>query len=303
VANPEASTADLTVEPVVATQGKLRASEFARTLRGDWPAVIGGVIVAVIVAGAALAPLLTPYDPVTQDVAHRLEGPSAAHPLGTDDFGRDILARLLFGARSVLVVGASAIALALLLGTVLGIVAGYYGGWRDTIISRTVDIMLAFPLIILAILIVLVLGRGFGNLIVAIAVSQVPLFTRLARSATLALKNQDFVRASVSVGTRPPRILRQHILPNVMPLLLVQAVTTIGLAILDASALNFLGLGVSPPDPDWGVMVSDFQRYVFDRPSLPFYPGAAIAITVVALNLLGDGLVKAVDPMGRRLSL
>lgn len=272
----------------------------ARTLARDRSALVGGVVVLVVVVGAVFAPLLAPYNPITQYPAHTLAGSSGAHLLGTDDLGRDIFSQLLYGARSSLIVGLASVAFALAFGTILGTLAGFYGRQLDSFVMRGVDVLLAFPVIILAILIVVVLGQGLWTLIFAIGVSQVPLFTRLARSLTLSVRSQPFVESAISIGSSNWRILRLHILPNIAPLLFVQTVTTIGLAILNASALNYLGVGIPPPSPDWGRMVSDLGRLIFTRPELPLYPGAAIAITVIAMNLLGDGLLRVVDPSGRR---
>ncbi len=272
----------------------------ARGLRRDPSALVGGAIFLAIVVSGIFAPLLTPYDPIAQDTPNRLKGISAAHLLGTDHFGRDIFTRLLYGSRTILVVAFVSIALALSVGSVLGTVAGYFGGQIESWIMRAMDVMLSFPLVLLALIIVVVLGPGVTNLILAIGISQVPLFTRLARSLTLSIRSRDFVQAAQCLGAGAGRVLGSHIAPNITPPLMVQATTTMALAILNATALNFLGFGIQPPSPDWGAMVSDFRRFVFDRPQLPLYPGAAIAITVLCINLLGDGLIALVDPTARR---
>lgn len=263
-------------------------------------ALTGGLVFLLIVLGGLLGPRLAPYDPIAQDTPHRLQGISWAHWLGTDDFGRDIFTRLLYGTQTVLLVAFASIAFALTAGTLLGIVAGYRGGPLETLVMRTMDVMLSFPLMLLSIIIVVVLGPGVLNLILAIGISQVPLFTRLARSLTLSVRARDFVQAASAFGATDARILVRHIVPNIAAILVVQATTTLSLAILNAASLNFLGLGIQPPAADWGAMVSDFRRFVFDRPELPLYPGAAIAITVLSLNLLSDGLVEWVDPTARQ---
>jgi len=262
--------------------------------------VAGGVVVLVVVVAAVFAPVIAPYGPTVQDPAKALVGLSGDHWLGTDQLGRDLFSRLLYGARTTLLVGLASVTFALVLGTFLGTIAGYHGSRLDSVVMRTMDVMLAFPVIILAIMIVVVLGPGLWSLIVAIGVSQVPFFTRLARSLTIALRSQPFIESAISIGASDSRVLRSHILPNITPLLFVQAVTTIGLAILNASALNFLGVGIPPPSPDWGRMVADLGAFVFTRPELPLYPGAAIAVTVIAMNLLGDGLLKVIDPSAQR---
>ena len=283
-------------------QGTLsqRLSGAGRTLARDRSAVAGGVVVLVVVVAAVFAPVIAPYGPTVQDPAKALVGLSGDHWLGTDQLGRDLFSRLLYGARTTLLVGLASVTFALVLGTFLGTIAGYHGSRLDSVVMRTMDVMLAFPVIILAIMIVVVLGPGLWSLIVAIGVSQVPFFTRLARSLTIALRSQPFIESAISIGASDSRVLRSHILPNITPLLFVQAVTTIGLAILNASALNFLGVGIPPPSPDWGRMVADLGAFVFTRPELPLYPGAAIAVTVIAMNLLGDGLLKVIDPSAQR---
>jgi peptide/nickel transport system permease protein len=264
------------------------------------PALFGAVVLGLIVLAAIFAPVLTPYDPIAQDTAHRLEPPSPAHLLGTDHFGRDIFTRLLYGAQTILVVAFVSIAFALTVGALFGAAAGYHRGYVETAIMRAVDVLLSFPLILLAMMIVVVLGPGVTNLIVAIGISQVPLFTRLAHSLTLSVCSQDYVLAAECLGAPSRRVVLRHVFPNIGVPIFVQATTTMALAILNATALNFLGFGIQPPSPDWGAMVNDFKRFVFDQPILPFYPGFAIALTVLSLNLLGDGLIEVLDPTARK---
>lgn len=234
------------------------------------------------------------------DTPNRLQGISTVHLLGTDDFGRDIFTRLLYGSRSVLLVAFGAVAFAVGVGTLLGTIAGYRRGRFETWTMRLMDVMLSFPLVLVAIIIVVILGPGALNLIVAIGISQIPLFTRLAHSLALSVRSREFVQAAECLGATDARIVRAHILPNVLSPIVVQATTMVAVAILNATALNFLGFGIQPPSPDWGAMVSDFRRFIFDRPDLLFYPGAAIALVVLSLNLLGDGLIDVVDPAARR---
>jgi peptide/nickel transport system permease protein len=274
---------------------------FRTFAREDPAALVGGVLLATIVVSAVLAPLIAPHGPLAQDQFHVGAGSSGSHLLGTDQLGRDIFSRLVYGARSSLLIGAGSVLLALVVGTVFGTLAGYYGGRVDAVISAAIDLVLAFPLLILAILVVIVLGPNLWNVIFAISVSQFPVFVRVARSLALSLRQREFVEASISLGSSDLKVMRKHVLPNVLPLMMVQATTTIGLAILSGAALSFLGIGLQPPTPDWGRMVSELGVFVFTRPELPFYPGAAIAVTVVAANLLGDGLVKIADPLGRRV--
>jgi ABC-type dipeptide/oligopeptide/nickel transport system permease subunit len=255
----------------------------------------------MIIASAFLAPVIATHGPLAQDQFHAGVGSSGSHLLGTDQLGRDIFSRLVYGARSSLLIGSGSVLLALLVGTVFGTLAGYYGGRVDAVITIAVDLVLAFPLLILAILVVVVLGPNLWNVILAIGISQLPLFLRVARSLALSLRRQEFVEAAISLGSSDLKVIRKHVLPNVLPLMMVQGTTTVGLAILSGAALSFLGVGLQPPTPDWGRMVSELGVFVFTRPELPFYPGAAIAVTVVAANLLGDGLVKLADPLGRRV--
>ncbi|MBI3977373.1 MAG: ABC transporter permease [Chloroflexi bacterium] len=273
---------------------------FLRGLSRNPSALVGGIVFLAIALSGIFASVISPYDPIAQNTAIRLQDASPAHLLGTDHFGRDIFTRILFGSQTILLVAIVSIAFSLTVGTTLGIIAGYHGGRLETWIMRTMDVMLSFPLVLLAIIIVVVLGPGVINLILAIGISQVPLFTRLSRSLALSVRARDFVLAAICLGASSARILGQHIFPNIIAPLVVQATTTMALAILNATALNFLGFGIQPPSPDWGAMVSDFRRFVFDRPHLPLYPGVAIAVTVLCLNLLGDGLIDLVDPTARK---
>jgi len=243
-----------------------------------------------------VGPFFSPYDPFAVDTSQKLLSPSLAHLLGTDDFGRDIWTRLLCGGRTTLFVGAAATLLSLMIGMTLGTIGGYEGGMIDSLIMRIVDVMLSFPIVLLATIIVVILGPGVFNVIVAVAVSQISLFARLSRSLTLAVRHREFVEAAVSVGATDSRILRAHILPNILAPIFVQGTSIVAVAMLNATALNFLGLGIQPPNPDWGAMINDFRRFLFDRPELPLYPGLALLATVLSLNLLGDGLIAMVDP-------
>jgi peptide/nickel transport system permease protein len=269
-----------------------------RLAREDRTAFAAGIVLALIIASAVCAPLIAPYSPLAQDALHPSAGSSGAHLLGTDSLGRDILSRLLWGGRTSIVIGGVSVTLAMLAGMTTGIISGYFGGRVDAILMRGVDLILAFPLLILAILIVVVLGPNLRNIVLAISVSQFPQFARLARSLALSLRQREFVQAAVSIGSGDLRVMRRHVMPNILPLMVVQATTTIGLAILSASALSFLGVGIQPPSADWGRMVNELGDFVFTQPLKPFYPGAAIAITVLSANLLGDGLVKVFDPRG-----
>ncbi|MGV3487349.1 MAG: ABC transporter permease [Tuberibacillus sp.] len=259
-------------------------------------AVIGTAIILIFIILALLAPLLRPEGIDAQVLADRLQSPSAKHWFGTDDFGRDILTRILYGARISLAVGFVSVIGAIVIGTFLGIMAGYYGKTVDMIISRIFDIMLAFPSILLAIAIVAILGPSLTNALIAIATVNVPNFGRLVRSKVLSIKEEEFITAARSIGMRDSRILLYHILPNSLGPIIVQGTLSIATAILDAAALGFLGLGAQPPHPEWGRMLADSRQYITDAPWTVLFPGLAIGLTVLGFNLLGDGVRDALDP-------
>lgn len=259
-------------------------------------AVTGAALLALAVISALLAPAIAPYDPVVQDPAKRLQGPSRTHWLGTDDFGRDILSRVIYGTRTSIAVGVFATSIGLAVGACLGIVSGFQGGRTDQITMRAMDVMLSFPSILLAILIVALLGPNLLNLVIAIGVARVPLFARLSRSVVLSVKSNEYVEAAISVGSKTPRIILRHVLPNITAPLIVQGTAALAEAIVTAAALNFLGLGIQPPTPDWGAMVSDGRRFIFDHPYIPLFPGLAITVLVLSLNLVGDWLRDVLDP-------
>lgn len=267
-----------------------------RRLRRNRFALAGGAVLLLLVASAVAAPLVAPYDPVTQDYDHLLEGASPQHPLGTDDFGRDILSRVIYGARISLSVGFLGTLLGVALGAVLGITAGFYGGWFDNLAMRLLDIQLAFPGLLLAIAIIAVLGVGAQNVVIAIGIFSVPTFARVLRGSLLTLKEHDFVTAARAVGAGDARLMFVHLLPNALAPALVIATLRLGTAILTAASLSFLGLGIRPPSPEWGAMLSDGRQFLQLAPHVAIFPGLAILVTVLALNLLGDGLRDALDP-------
>lgn len=257
---------------------------------------VAGIFFGLVVLAAVFAPWVTPYDPVKIDIPSRLIAPSAEHWFGTDEFGRDLVVRVIYGGRPVLITGLLSVLSALVIGTVIGTLAGYRGGWFDELLMRLMDIMLSFPAILLAILIVAALGVGLTNTVIAVSFSMIPTFARLARSLVLTLVHEQYVLASQSVGAGHSGILLRHILPNLTPPLIVQATAMLAIAISYASALSFLGLGVEPPTPDWGLMVSEGQRLIFDAIWIPFFPGLALTLTVLSVNYLGDGLRDHLDP-------
>ncbi|MFD2214060.1 nickel transporter permease [Metabacillus endolithicus] len=259
-------------------------------------ALVGLGIVIFFIILAILAPVIAPYGFKEQELSKRLLAPSSEHWFGTDDFGRDILSRILYGARISLWVGFFSVLGSAVFGTLLGIIAGYYGRWVDSIISRIFDIMLAFPSILLAIAVVAILGPSLQNALIAIAIINIPNFGRLVRSKVLSVKQEEYIMAARAVGMKDNRILFRHILPNSMTPIIVQATLAIATAIIEAAALGFLGLGAQAPNPEWGKMLSDSKQYLVQAPWTLFFPGLAIMLTVLGFNLMGDGLRDVLDP-------
>lgn len=271
-----------------------------RRLRYSITARIGMVIAGIIIIVAVVTPLVDPYEPkLDSDLDNARQPPSAEHIFGTDRLGRDIFRRILHGASLSLAVGMVAVATAGITGTLLGLISGYFGGTVDMVIMRIMDILLAFPSMLLAIAIVAVRGNGLFNTIIAISVVGIPGYARLVRSIVLSLREQDFILASRMVGVRTPTIIFRHVLPNSLSPLIVSATMGIGGAILSAAALGFLGLGAQPPAPEWGSMISDGVPFLRQTPHMVFFPGMAIMLTVLGFNLLGDGLRDALDPQMR----
>jgi peptide/nickel transport system permease protein len=271
-----------------------------RQFRRSRAAVVGLLLVLVFLLTAALAPLIAPHDPVALGLGQQLKPPSLEYPLGTDELGRDMFSRLLWGARYTLLITVGAVALAVLVGTISGIYSGYLGGWSDTLIMRVMDVLLAMPGFLLAIAIIAALGVGMVNVIIAVGIHAVPVFARIVRGATLSVREQDYVQAARSLGSRDSTIMWRHILPNVTPPLLVQTTLQLATAILTASGLSFLGLGPQPPTPEWGAMLSTGRTYITSNPQLATIPGLAILLVALGFNLLGDGLRDALDPRLRR---
>ena len=267
-----------------------------KRLRKNRLAVAGGVLLVGFVLLALVAPLVAPHDPLAQDLYNRLAAPSLTHPFGTDDFGRDILSRVIYGSRISLRIGGAAVLLALAVGTTIGLTAGYWGGALDQVLMRAMDLMLAFPSILLAIGIVAVLGPGLENAMLAVGIVAVPQYARLVRASALSVREQDYVQAVRALGASDLRILVFAVLPNCLAPLIVQSTLGLATAILDAAGLSFLGLGAQPPTPEWGAMLSGGRELILSAPWVLTFPGVAILITVLAFNLLGDGLRDALDP-------
>jgi peptide/nickel transport system permease protein len=250
----------------------------------------------LVALAAGLAPVIAPYDPLDQDLLLRLKPPSFQHLLGTDNFGRDTLSRLLFGARISLIIGFTSTLAAMVCGAVIGMSAGWYGGRADAIIMQLMDILLAFPSLILGLIIVAMLGPSILNIVMAIALTSIPPFARIARAPTIAMKEREFVEACRALGFSDTRILSRHILPNILPEILVMGSLWLANAIRTEAALAFIGLGVKPPTATWGGMIREGFENILDTAWLALAPGAAILVVVFALNLLGDGLRDAIDP-------
>jgi len=259
-------------------------------------AVVGAIMLSFFVICAVFADYLAPYDPLEPDLRNNLAPPTREHLLGTDELGRDILSRIIHGARISLRLGVISVGTALVFGVIIGASAGYYGGTLDQIVMRAADIVLSFPTLLLAIMIVAILGTGLTNAMIAVGISLVPEYARLTRSTFLYLRELDFVQAAKMVGASDVRIIFRHILPNSLAPLIVQSTLNIATAILSAAALGFLGFGAQPPLPEWGAMLSKGRVYLMVAPHITLYPGLAIVISVLSLNMIGDGLRDALDP-------
>jgi peptide/nickel transport system permease protein len=258
--------------------------------------VAGALIAALFALVAVLAPWLAPYDPEAIQLGANLRPPSWAHPFGTDSLGRDVLSQTIYGARVSLTIGFVSVGLALLGGVPLGAVAAYRGGWIDRIGMRLVDVLVSFPTILLAIIVITIFGPGLFHAMLAIGVAQIPLYARLMRGAVLKVKALDYVAAARAVGLHESRILWRHVLPNCLPPLIVQSTLFFATAILSAAYLGFLGLGAQPPTPEWGTMLSKARDFLRVAPHVSIFPGVTIMVTVLGLNLLGDGLRDVLDP-------
>ncbi|MEZ4867762.1 MAG: ABC transporter permease [Caldilineaceae bacterium] len=259
-------------------------------------ALSGALITLLLVVIAVAGPQLAPYDPNAIDMTMRLHTPTLAHPFGADDFGRDVLSRVMVGAGVSLYVGIIAVGISLLAGTLLGLVSGYYGGWIDEAIMRFTDILFSFPAILLAIAIVAALGPGVTNAMIAIGVVYTPIFARITRGSVLAIRSEVYIEAAQAMGNRDRRILFRHILPNVAAPIIVEASLSMAFAILAEATLSFFGLGAQPPDPSWGRMLNEGRGFIQLAPWIGIFPGLAIMLTVMGFNFLGDGLRDALDP-------
>jgi ABC-type dipeptide/oligopeptide/nickel transport system permease subunit len=298
----EARVGETPAAPAVQTRS--RWADFRRVFLSNRLALFGMVVIAFFILMAIFAPLLAPYDPIQdQALGERFAGPSAAHPLGQDELGRDILSRVIYGARISLTAGLAAVAFATVGGTIVGLITGYAGGRTDSILMRLMDVLLAFPSILLAIVIVSILGQGLTNAMLAVGIILLPQMARVVRSAVISVRERDYVEAERAVGASNYRIVSSAILPNCMAPLIVQATLALATAILDIAALSFLGLGARPPSPEWGAMLTAAFRAGFgvftEGQHAIIFPGIAMALAVLSVNFIGDGLRDALDP--RRL--
>ncbi len=263
-------------------------------------AFCGLIILTILIFIAIFSPYITHYKPIEQNIKESLSPPSRRHILGTDDLGRDLFSRIIYGTRVSLAVGFIAVGIAVIIGTILGLIAGYFGGWVDSIIMRIVDIMLCFPTFFLILMVIAFLGPSIVNVMIVIGITSWPSLTRLVRGEILSIREREFILAAKGLGLRDIRILFMHILPNIISPIVITATLGVGSAILVESALSFLGLGVQPPTPSWGNILTIGKDYITSAWWLSLFPGLAILITVLAYNMLGEGLRDIIDPKGRR---
>jgi peptide/nickel transport system permease protein len=293
------ATETLTALPAEEAVGEPPWLRAVRRLVKRRASMIGLGVVVFFILIAAAAPLVAPYDPLATSWAAVRKAPSAAHLFGTDEIGRDVLARIIWGSRASLLAGLVSVMLALAVGVPIGLVSGYVGGALDALVMRIIDAMLAIPFLILAIALAAFLGPSLSNAMIAIGITQMPIFARLTRGQALSVKHEDYIEAAHAIGNPQYRVVLRHIFPNIVPPLLVQATLATAAAIIAEASLSFLGLGQQPPDPSWGSMLNAAQRFLSNAPWMALWPGLAIFITVMSFNLLGDGLRDALDPRER----
>lgn len=283
------------IAPPAKPASRIRSRAVRRFLKHR-PAVVAFSILLFFAFVAIFAPFVAPYDPIKSDFLAVRQGPSALHWMGTDELGRDLLSRLIFGARTSLMAGILPVSLALLISIPLGLLSGFMGGLLDSIIMRITDALLAIPFLVLAIALTAVLGPGLYNAMLAIGVAAIPVFLRLARGSALAVSKEDYIEAARAGGNSPIRIAFKHVLPNMIPPLFVQATLTVATAIIVEASLSFLGLGQRPPAPSWGSMLNESQRFLATMPLMSLWPGLAIFMVVMSINIVGDGIRDAMDP-------
>jgi len=288
-----------TINTIVQPGETKRVTEFQRFRRvffGRAVVIFGFVIILILFFTAIFAPLLAPYDPYEIDMANALQTPGITHWLGTDEIGRDVLSRLIYGTRTSLMVGVVAVGVAVAIGVTLGLISGYFGRWLDSIIMRFIDALMSIPGMVLALVFAAILGGGLINIMIAVGISMMPTYCRLMRGQVLSIKSFDFILAAHSLGSSDSRIMLRHIAPNCLPPLIVLVTLQLGMAILIEAGLSFIGVGISPPEAAWGSMVNSGYSFLDMNPVLSFAPGLSIMLVVLAFNLVGDGLRDALDP-------
>ena len=294
----QASAPARVLSPTAVAEPRLRTRRWLvlRRAASARMAVVGAIVLVVAVAVAVFAPFISPYDPLRQDLANLLAPPSASHVLGTDNIGRDILARVIWGARISLIAGSGSVAIGAIAGCLLGLLAGYWRGPVDDLVMRIMDAVLSFPALVLALALGAVLGAGLGSVLIALGVVYAPTFARLMRGQVLTIRTREYVQAARLLGAPDWRILQRHVLPNAAAPIVVQASLSVAFAILAEASLSFLGLGVRPPEPSWGGMINAGRGYLQQAPWIVFGPGAALFVTVLGLNFVGDAVRDALDP-------
>ncbi len=281
----------------VVQKKKSRFREIWGRFKKNKTAIVGLILFSIVLLMVIFADVLVPYSAsIEQNIPVRLQGPSAEHIMGTDSFGRDIFARLVHGSRNSLLVGIGAVFIGMVIGGILGAVSGYYGGKIDNIIVRITDMVMCIPMMLLVLTLVAALGSSLMNVLLAMMISNIPGYTRVVRSAVLTVVDQDYIEAAHSCGTPNRWIIFKHIIPNAIGPIIVQTTMSIGSMILNAAAISFLGMGIQPPTPEWGAMLNEARNFMIECPYMVFFPGAAIGITALGLNLMGDGLRDALDP-------
>lgn len=274
-------------------------SQFLRVLLRNPGSAIGAVILLILVVVAVFAPMIAPFDPLQMGVGKNLQPPSLEHLFGTDDFGRDLFSRIVYGSRLTLMIGLIAVGISMTAGVAIGAIAGYVGGWVEAILMRAMDVLFSFTETLIALAAVAVLGPSLINATIAVGISSIPFYARIAYGAVLVEKNKEYFKAAQALGAQHGRLILRHLLPNILSPIIVVATVGVSIAVLSASALSFLGLGAQPPSPEWGAILAAGRDYFKRAPWITAFPGLAIAVTVLGFNLLGDGLREALDPQQR----
>lgn len=293
-------TQQLTTPPAPLPLRTREFKQFLQVLFRSPGAKIGAIILLILMIVAIFAPLIAPFDPLKMGVGKNLQPPNAAHWFGTDEFGRDLFSRIVYGSRLTLMIGVIAVGISMTVGVLVGIVAGYAGGWIESILMRAMDVLFSFTETLIALAAVAVLGPSLTNAVIAVGVSSIPFYARVTYGAVLVEKNKEYFKAAQAIGAKHLRLIFRHLLPNILSPIIVVATVGVSVAVLSASALSFLGLGAQPPSPEWGAILAAGRDYFKRAPWVTTFPGLSIAVTVLGFNLLGDGLREALDPQQRR---